>query len=87
MPPMIVRKLPVEVESYILTQESCEEIIRWVTKHGGLCSYSNDGLVIETLEGSHLARWNDWVIKGVRGEFYPCKPGIAAETYEIVNDD
>lgn len=41
-----------------------------------------DGIVIHTLEGDHLARWGDWIIKGVKGEFYPCKPDIFAATYE-----
>lgn len=39
-------------------------------------------LVIPTLEGDHLARPGDWIIKGVKGEFYPCKPDIFAATYE-----
>jgi hypothetical protein len=43
------------------------------------------GLVIPTLEGNMLAVENDYVIKGVHGEFYPCKPDIFKETYEAVN--
>ena len=42
------------------------------------------GLLIPTLEGLHLARQNDWVIKGVKGELYPCKPDIFEQTYEPV---
>jgi hypothetical protein len=42
------------------------------------------GLIIPTLEGNHLARENDWIIKGVAGEFYPCKPDIFEATYEAV---
>lgn len=41
------------------------------------------GCVIPTLEGDHLARQNDWIIKGVMGEFYPCKPDIFDATYEL----
>ena len=40
------------------------------------------GLVIPTLEGDHLAEPGDWIIKGVKGEFYPCKPDIFAATYD-----
>lgn len=40
------------------------------------------GLLIPTLEGVMLARQNDYIIKGVHGEFYPCKPDIFEETYE-----
>ncbi len=43
-------------------------------------------LVIQTLEGPITASDGDWIIKGVKGEFYPCKPGIFAATYEPVND-
>ena len=41
-------------------------------------------LTIPTLEGEHIARHGDWIIKGVAGEFYPCKPDIFAATYEAV---
>jgi hypothetical protein len=40
-------------------------------------------LVIRTLEGDMKAEFGDWIIKGVQGEFYPCKPDIFAKTYEI----
>ena len=46
-----------------------------------------EGLIIKTLEGQHIATLNDFIIKGVRGEFYPCKPDIFRETYEEVNDE
>jgi hypothetical protein len=46
--------------------------------------YKGDSLVIETLEGSMAASPGDWIIKGVKGEFYPCKPDIFAATYEEV---
>jgi hypothetical protein len=39
-------------------------------------------LTIPTLEGNHLAMHGDFIIKGVKGEFYPCKPDIFAATYE-----
>ena len=37
---------------------------------------------IETLEGKHIVSENDWIIRGVKGEFYPCKPDIFEMTYE-----
>lgn len=43
------------------------------------------GLVIKTLEGEHLASVGDMIIKGVHGEFYPCKPDIFEKTYEEVS--
>jgi hypothetical protein len=44
---------------------------------------TGDGtLSIGTLEGQHLVLWGDWIIRGVAGEIYPCKPEIFAATYE-----
>lgn len=43
------------------------------------------GLLIPTLEGTMLAMENDWVIRGVKGELYPCKPDIFEATYEPVS--
>jgi hypothetical protein len=42
------------------------------------------GIAIETLEGVMVATAGDWIIRGVQGEFYPCKPDIFAATYEPV---
>ena len=42
-------------------------------------------LLIPTLEGDHTARTGDFIIRGVQGEFYPCKPDIFAATYEPVD--
>ena len=39
---------------------------------------------IETLEGGHYVSKGDWIIKGVKGEFYPCKPDIFVMTYDLV---
>ena len=44
------------------------------------------GLEITTLEGGLLASWGDYIIKGVNGEFYPCKPDIFEKTYEEVGN-
>jgi hypothetical protein len=45
---------------------------------------ANEGFVmgVNTLEGTHLVRLNDWIIQGVKGELYPCKPDIFEATYE-----
>jgi hypothetical protein len=78
---MKFRKKPVEIEAVQFTW-NVDEIIRFV---GDDCIQEMDGLYIKTLEGSlHISR-NDWVIKGVKGEFYPCKPDIFAATYESVD--
>ena len=55
-------------------------------KPGWDWTYAEDSgaLIIPTLEGNHRANIGDWIIKGVKGEFYPCKPDIFEETYEPV---
>ncbi len=45
---------------------------------------AGDELAIWTLEGIHLVSHGDWIIRGVRGELYPCKPDIFAATYDEV---
>lgn len=47
----------------------------------------DETLIIPTLEGDHTAQPGDWIIRGVKGEFYPCKPDIFDATYEKVEDD
>ena len=42
---------------------------------------------IDTLEGGHIVCPGDWIIKGIKGEFYPCKPDIFNLTYELVDDE
>lgn len=42
------------------------------------------GLIIKTLEGEHLASIDDFIIKGIKGEFYPCKPDVFEATYAEV---
>lgn len=46
--------------------------------------HSDETYFIETLEGDHNVSVGDWIIKGVKGEFYPCKPDIFEQTYEEV---
>ena len=50
-------------------------------------SQGTDRLVISTLEGPLTVGWDDWIIQGVKGELYPCKPDIFAATYEPVVED
>lgn len=42
---------------------------------------------IHTLEGAHALRDGDWIIRGVKGEFYPCKPDIFEMTYEKIEGE
>ena len=45
------------------------------------------GLVIKTLEGEHLASIGDYIIKGIKGEYYPCKPDVFDLTYDKVESE
>ncbi len=45
---------------------------------------NKDNLIIPTLEGEMRVSFGDWIIKGVNGEFYPCKPDIFEQTYDKV---
>lgn len=47
-------------------------------------SDGTDQLQIRTLEGIHLVGWGDWIIQGIKGEIYPCKPDIFLATYEPI---
>lgn len=83
------RKKPVEIEAIRYTLENRDEVIAWCgATHTAIGEYGEEyeleNLRIETLEGVMRADLGDWIIKGVQGEFYPCKPDIFAATYEAV---
>lgn len=79
------RKRPVVVEVMgPLTSDNLKEITKWC---GGYNSYIPLSVGIPTLEGVMITNPGDYVIRGVRGEFYPCKPDIFAATYEPVEID
>ena len=60
-----------------------EPMLNWLSAECNDWVQMGDGsIVIETLEGSMIASPRDWIIKGVKGEVYPCKPDIFAATYE-----
>lgn len=92
---MKFRKKPVVIEAMQLTRRNYDVVFRWITiENNGLILESNNGefredscyFIIKTLEGKHIASENDYIIKGVKGEFYPCKPDIFEMTYEKVDD-
>ena len=74
------RKKPVVIEAIQLTEENVDAIIEFCGSK--VKSHPMTGVVIETLEGNMIASNLDWIIKGVNGEFYPCKPDIFEKTYE-----
>ncbi|MCC1500990.1 DUF1642 domain-containing protein [Enterococcus hirae] len=85
--PRIYRKKPVVVEAMLLTEENLLEVKEWC--NGELvpnAETSGYDLYISTLEGIMHADINDYIIQGVEGEFYPCKPDIFEKTYEVVEE-
>lgn len=83
---MKYRKKPVVIEAVRWTGENHEEINAFC-KENDMWSRSKKTLYIKTLEGHHYASVGDYIIKGVNGEFYPCKPDIFEKTYEKVVDN
>ena len=82
--PKFIKK-PLEIEAVQWTGENVDEIATFMKASDRTLSYmpdpKNPQLDIETLEGVMVASKNDWIIKGVAGEFYPCKPDIFKKTY------
>lgn len=79
------RKKPVVIEARLLTVEAAQAIMVWC---GSTEWWSKGvfrqvrGIIVPTLEGQHEACFGDWIIQGIKGEFYPCKPEIFEATYE-----
>lgn len=76
------RKKPVVIEAIQWTGNNLNEIVMFTEKHNLQCGENE--LKIKTLEGNMIASLGDYIIKGVKGEFYPCKPDIFEQTYEEV---
>ncbi|MGI9485437.1 MAG: hypothetical protein ACR2RF_06055 [Geminicoccaceae bacterium] len=86
------RKKPVVIEAMQFIGPSIEDLDYltkfddWVLANQGdrKCRYMGSHMIIPTLEGDHKASSGDWIIRGVKGELYPCKPDIFEATYEPV---
>lgn len=77
------RKRPVVIEAIRLDESLTED--EFVEFFGDAdYEFDPESVVIHTLEGDMTAHIGDWIIKGVKGEFYPCKPDIFDATYEAV---
>lgn len=83
---MKYRKKPVVIEAVQWSGNNLNEILDFM-KDKQPNYYEDDEkklLTIQTLEGNMIASVSDYIIKGVKGEFYPCKPDIFKQTYEVV---
>lgn len=84
------RKKPVVIEARLFVTSNTDsqlKVAEWCNGRlrGMLLPESERIIQIDTLEGEIEASPGDWIIKGVKGEFYPCKPDIFALTYEEVD--
>lgn len=73
------KPIVIEARKYTRNGMEAESVAKWC---GG--EQVDDGLIIHTLEGDHLADYGDWIICVIKGEFYPCKTDIFQATYELV---
>lgn len=87
-------KKPVEIEAHRYDGANSAEVVAWADTEyvftvpdgpdADLRRPDGELLMIRTLEGMLHVSVNDWVIRGVKGEFYPCKPDIFEATYDAV---
>lgn len=96
-PPTRFRKKPVVIDALQFDGYNSDQIITFmggervaeaeVKMLSGPGRGMHEVLVIHTIEGGMTASPGDWVIRGVRGEYYPCKPDVFDQTYEPVDSD
>lgn len=95
---MKYRKKPVVIEAFQMTEARRMDNAEWpmwlhqawnkardaegALQRVDMAAPLPDALEIVTLEGKHRVSWGDWIIRGVKGEIYPCKPDIFDATYE-----
>lgn len=92
--PQIYRKRPVVIEAMRFEtnnepygSQCMDNIVNWVNQGQDVVRawHNGTGIFIITLEGEMRASVGDYIIRGVKGEFYPCKPDIFDATYEVVD--
>lgn len=88
MPIKRFRKKPIIIEAiqFDATNENLVELSNWLPQGTLLYGGIKNQIVIKTLEGNMVAHKGDWIIKGIKGECYPCAPDIFEITYEAVSD-
>jgi hypothetical protein len=84
---MKFRKKPITIEAVQWTGENKNDMEKFIDRELQPIVVDKTDLIVYTLEGIMRANPGDWVIKGIVGEFYPCKPDIFEKTYEKVDED
>lgn len=85
--PVVIEAMQFETNNEV-GSPNMDKIVNWVNQGKDKVGAWHNGtnIFIETLEGEMKADVKDWIIKGVNGEFYPCKPDIFEKTYEYVSE-
>jgi hypothetical protein len=78
------RKKPVEIEAMLLTKDTLSAVVDFAQPAVLFIDDERGAIRLFTLEGQIWARSGDYVIKGIKGEFYPCRQDIFNLTYESV---
>lgn len=92
--PVRYQKKPVIIEAMCLTDSTADSVYDWVVQNHpekqsvmlATKGVELQEMIINTLEGPMHASPGDYIIRGVHGEFYPCKPDIFHETYDFIGD-
>lgn len=82
---MKFRKKPIIIEAVQWVGQSMYDLDDFIDGDDSFGFTEDKKVIIETLEGTMTVQLNDWIIKGINGEFYPCKPDIFEKTYEPVD--
>lgn len=78
------RKKSVEIEAFQNIDNHTAPRPHWAMSDTRIHYFTDGHMEIDTLEGRMRAESGDWIIRGVKGEVYPCKPDIFAATYDSV---
>lgn len=88
---MLFKKKPLVIEALRVQEPNTPTELHYFCPQARVCGVGAVGehvwIEIDTLEGTMRANYGDWIIKGVKGEFYPCKPDIFDATYDPVLAD
>lgn len=85
---MKYRKKPVVIEAHQLLPDNLEQLERWCkgSIKGTKLPRNERCIDIQTFEGEMRVHMFDWIIKGIKGEYYPCKPDIFEGSYDLIDE-
>ena len=81
--PVVINAKKFETNN-VADDKNMNELVGWILNNAGYARHDGTCIFIETLEGDMRAEVGDYIIQGVKGEFYPCKPDIFEATYELI---